>query len=340
MKVGVVGLGRMGAAIARRLTLGGHSCIVFDIDDALVAEVVADGAQEATDLEKLTESFEDDLRIIWLMVPASAVESVLDELVPHLSPYDIVIDGGNTNWLDDLDRASALGAQGIRLLDVGTSGGVWGLDRGYCLMVGGDTDAVATIVPILDTLSPGIDAAPRTNGRVGDPTPGETGWLHCGSAGSGHFVKMVHNGIEYGMMAALAEGLALLTAASGDVMDRLKGSETESVRAAERFDFRIDSITELWRRGSVIDSWLLDLAARALAEDASLDSYGVRVSDSGEGRWASQTGIDFALPMPVISAALQARFASQDSKDTGDRILSALRHQFGGHEKSLVPDVS
>jgi 6-phosphogluconate dehydrogenase len=264
----------------------------------------------------------------------------LDEIVPHLSPYDIVIDGGNTNWLDDLDRASALGAQGIRLLDVGTSGGVWGLDRGYCLMVGGDTDAVATIVPILDTLSPGIDAAPRTNGRVGDPTPGETGWLHCGSAGSGHFVKMVHNGIEYGMMAALAEGLALLTAASGDVMDRLKGSETESVRAAERFDFRIDSITELWRRGSVIDSWLLDLAARALAEDASLDSYGVRVSDSGEGRWASQTGIDFALPMPVLSAALQARFASQDSTDTGNRILSALRHQFGGHEKSLVPDVS
>jgi len=175
MKVGVVGLGRMGAAIARRLTLGGHSCIVFDIDDALVAEVVADGAQGATDLETLVESFEDDLRIIWLMVPASAVESVLDELVPHLSPYDIVIDGGNTNWLDDLDRASALGAQGIRLLDVGTSGGVWGLDRGYCLMVGGDTDAVATIVPILDTLSPGIDAAPRTNGRVGDPTPGETG---------------------------------------------------------------------------------------------------------------------------------------------------------------------
>ena len=340
MKVGIVGLGRMGAAIARRLGLGGHSCIVFDIDDALVAEVAADGAQGATDLETLVESFEDDPRIIWLMVPASAVESVLDELVPHLSPYDIVIDGGNTNWLDDLDRAQALGAKGIRLLDVGTSGGVWGLDRGYCLMVGGDTDAVATITPILDTLSPGIDAAPRTNERVGDPTPGETGWLHCGSTGSGHFVKMVHNGIEYGMMAALAEGLALLAAASGGVTDRLEGSGTEFVRAVERFDFPIESITELWRRGSVIDSWLLDLATRALAEDASLDSYGVRVSDSGEGRWASQTGIEFGLPMPVLSAALQARFASQDSTDTGNRILSALRHQFGGHEESLVPDVN
>jgi len=340
MKVGIVGLGRMGAAITRRLLSGGHNCIVFDIDKTLIAEVVADGAQETTDLETLAGSFEDDTRIIWLMVPPSAVKSVLDELVPYLSPDDVVIDGGNTNWLDDLDRASALNAQGIRFLDIGTSGGIWGLDRGYCLMVGGDTDAVAAVIPILNTLSPGIDAAPRTNGRTGDPRPGETGWLHCGSTGSGHFAKMVHNGIEYGMMAALAEGLALLTVVSGEVADDLEGSETKPVRAAKHFDFRIDSITELWRRGSVIDSWLLDLAARALAEDDSLDSYGERVSDSGEGRWASQTGVEFGLPMPVLSAALQARFASQESASTGNRILSALRHQFGGHGKSSVPDAN
>jgi len=340
MKVGIIGLGRMGAPIARRLMLGNHDCVVYDIDESLVADLVADGAEGATNLEALISSFEGDRTVLWVMLPATRVQSVLEELSSLLKPGDIVIDGGNTNWRDDLERAATLGANNIHLLDVGTSGGIWGIERGFCLMVGGDPNPVGIVAPIFGTLSPGIDAVQRTTGRDGEQTPEECGWLHCGPTGSGHFVKMVHNSIEYGMMGALAEGLALLAEASSpsNEVQNDAAATAPPLSNSFNFDFDIAAIAELWRRGSVINSWLLDLTSAAFVEDPVLSGYHSKVSDSGEGRWAAQASIELGLPMPVITAALHSRFASQGSAELSGRILSALRYQFGGHRELMGPD--
>jgi 6-phosphogluconate dehydrogenase len=318
MQIAMVGLGRMGANLVRRLMRGGHDCVVFDRDPATVARLTAEGATGAASLAELAGALVPP-RAVWVMVPADAVDGVLDELAPHLGPGDVVVDGGNSHHLDDVARAERLASRGIRFLDVGTSGGVHGLERGYCLMVGGDPDAVARLAPVFATLAPGAAAAPRTPGRSGPPAPEEVGWLHCGPVGAGHFVKMVHNGIEYGMMAAYAEGLAILDAASraGD--------------GPHRFPLDVAAIAELWRRGSVISSWLLDLTAAALAASPGLAELEGVVADSGEGRWTVQAAVDLGVPAHALSAALYARFASQGRAAFANRVQAAMRRQFGGH---------
>jgi 6-phosphogluconate dehydrogenase len=332
MELGMIGLGRMGANMVLRLQAAGHRCVVHDHSTAAVESLVARGATGAATVAELVAALTPP-RAVWLMVPAGVTDAVVSDVAAHLEPGDAVIDGGNSRWTDDITRAADLAAAGIDYLDVGTSGGVWGRERGYCLMVGGPVDAVQRVSPVLAALAPGPGAVDRTPGRDGDPAPEEQGWLHCGSAGAGHFVKMVHNGIEYGLMAAYAEGLNLLANAGAGDAALAADAETAPLEHPDHYRYALDlaAITELWRRGSVISSWLLDLIAGALVDDPDLARYAGRVSDSGEGRWTVDAAVDVGVPVPVISAALFGRFASQGRSLTGDRVQSAMRHAFGGH---------
>jgi 6-phosphogluconate dehydrogenase len=332
MRIAMVGLGRMGGDLSRRLMAGGHEVVAHDLDPAAVAALADDGAVPAASLEEMAAAL-DAPRIVWVMVPAGATGAVVEAVADVLGEGDVIIDGGNSNWNDDLAWAASLAGAGIHYVDIGTSGGVHGRERGYCLMVGGEAEIVDRLTPILDTLAPGVDAAPRTPGRTGDPAPGERGWLHCGPTGAGHFVKMVHNGIEYGMMAAIAEGLAVLDRADVGRTERESDAETAPMRdpGAYHYDIDLGAVAELWRRGSVIGSWLLDLTAAALARDPDLAAYEGRVSDSGEGRWTAQAAIDVGVPTPVLTAALHQRFSSRGNAEMSGKVLSAMRHAFGGH---------
>ena len=334
MQLGMIGLGRMGANMVRRLMRAGHECVVWDVDPSAVRALASEGAVGAPTLDQLAARLHPP-RAVWLMVPAAVVDASIHDLAPKLARDDIIIDGGNSRYHDDIRRAAELRAAGIRYVDVGTSGGVWGLDRGYCLMVGGEAEAVRRLEPVFAALAPGVGAAPRTPGRTEHDTgdTAEEGWLHCGPSGAGHFVKMVHNGIEYGLMAAYAEGLAILRGADAGTRARATDAETTPLAEPEhyQYDFDLREVVELWRRGSVIGSWLLDLTAAALLEDPHLDEYAGHVADSGEGRWTLMAAIDEAVPAPVLSAALFQRFASRGGSDFADKVLSAMRHQFGGH---------
>jgi 6-phosphogluconate dehydrogenase len=332
MELGMVGLGRMGGNMVRRLIRDGHRCVGFARSPETRQEYVKDGMIEGTSLQDLVSKLPTP-RVIWLMVPAATVDQTLEQLLPMLDTDDIVIDGGNSYYHDDIRRAAALKPKGIHYVDVGTSGGVWGLERGYCLMIGGEDATVKRLDPIFATLAPGIDAAPRTPGRDDGMGTAERGYLHCGPSGAGHFVKMVHNGIEYGLMAAYAEGLNILHHANVGKQGRTVDAETTPLRQPEhyQYDINIGEVTELWRRGSVVASWLLDLTAGALLESPQLDKFGGRVSDSGEGRWTITAAIDESVPAPVLSAALYARFSSRGESDYANKIQSAMRYAFGGH---------
>ena len=332
MQLGMIGLGRMGANMVVRLIRAGHDLHVYDSHAGPVEELAAKGARGSTSLEAFVRGLTAP-RAVWLMVPAAVVDPVLEALVPLLEPGDTVIDGANSYYHDDLRRAEQLKAKGLHYVDVGVSGGVWGLERGYCHMIGGEAEIVARLDPIFRALAPGLDAAPRTPGTAGAPTQAEYGYLHCGPNGAGHFVKMVHNGIEYGLMAAYAEGLGILRKAN---IGRAKGvvdAETTPLRDPRlyQYDFDMAAIAEVWRRGSVVSSWLLDLAASALRKSPDLAGFSGRVSDSGEGRWTLQAAIDEGVPTPVISNALFSRFASRGEAEYEDKLLSALRFEFGGH---------
>jgi 6-phosphogluconate dehydrogenase len=332
MQLGMIGLGRMGANMVRRLLKGGHQCVVYDMSAKAVAELVSEKAVGSASLAEFTKGLAKP-RAVWLMVPAAVVDKTIADLLPHLESGDILIDGGNSYYVDDIRRAKELKSKGIHYLDVGTSGGVWGLERGYCMMVGGETDVVKHLGPIFDTLSPGPGDIPRTAGREKVSGTSEQGWLQCGPNGAGHFVKMVHNGIEYGVMAAYAEGLAVLKAANIGKKDHSADAETTPLRDPEhyQYDLNLADITELWRRGSVISSWLLDLQASALIKDPDLSKFGGRVSDSGEGRWTIKAAIDEGVPAHVLSSALYERFSSRGEADFADKLLSAMRYEFGGH---------
>jgi 6-phosphogluconate dehydrogenase len=332
MQLGMIGLGRMGANMVRRLLRGGHECVVFDMSATAVAELAKEKAVGAASLAELTKKLKKP-RAVWLMVPAGVVDKSIADLLPHLEPGDILIDGGNSYYVDDIRRAKELKPRGIHYVDVGTSGGVWGLERGYCMMVGGEVDAVKHLDPIFATLAPGRGDIPRTPGREKVGGTSEQGYLHCGANGAGHFVKMVHNGIEYGVMAAYAEGLAVLKAANIGKKSGTVDAETTPLRDPEhyQYDLNLPDITELWRRGSVIASWLLDLQAAALIEDPVLSKFGGRVSDSGEGRWTIKAAIDEGVPAHVLSSALYERFSSRGEADFADKLLSAMRYEFGGH---------
>ena len=332
MQLGMVGLGRMGANMTTRLLEAGHELVVFDLNADAVQAAAAQGATAAATLQDLAAKLTPP-RAVWLMLPVAIVDRVLSELTPHLETGDLVVDGGNSWYHDDLRRSRELAAAGIDYLDVGVSGGVWGLRRGYCLMVGGASEAVARLEPILRSLAPGASSASRTPGRTGDPAPEEEGWLHCGPAGAGHFVKMVHNGIEYGLMAAYAEGLNILQHANEGATERAADAETTPLRHPDLYRYQLDlpAIAELWRRGSVVQSWLLDLTAQALRESPDLGAYAGRVSDSGEGRWTVLAAIDASVPAPVLSAALFDRFSSRGEGDFAHKALSAMRQGFGGH---------
>ena len=332
MRIGMVGLGRMGANMARRVMGAGIGCVAHDVNPDAVEQLAADGAEPAATIAALVAALEPP-RVVWLMVPAGLVGAVASDVTPLLEPGDVLVDGGNSHWRDDVDRSRALAADDIAYVDVGVSGGVHGLDRGYCLMVGGRDDAVERLAPVLTALAPGVGAAERTVGRGGEVAPEEQGWLHCGPPGAGHFVKMVHNGIEYGIMAAYAEGMAILR--NANQAGRVQDAETAPLREPEyyRYDLDVPAVAEVWRRGSVIGSWLLDLTAAALREDPDLDGYSGRVSDSGEGRWSLQAAIDQGVPTPVLASALFQRFTSRDHGDYADRVLSAMRMQFGGHDE-------
>ena len=335
MQIGMVGLGRMGANLVRRLMSGGHDCVVFDLNPAAVAALTDEGAVGAGSIEELASRLTAP-RVVWIMIPAAFVDSTIASLRPHLSSGDVIIDGGNSFFEHDIQRAQDLAVNGVTYLDVGTSGGVHGLERGFCLMIGGEESTVSRLEPVWQTLAPGIGAAPRTPGRDGPPQPGEEGYLHCGPAGSGHFVKMIHNGIEYGLMAAYAEGLAVLDRANLGGAGQRENAETAPLLDPERYRFDLDvaAVAELWRRGSVVTSWLLDLTTAALRSDPALTSYTGHVSDSGEGRWTVQTAVDLGVPVQVIASALWQRFSSRDEGDFADRALSAMRHQFGGHAEA------
>lgn len=332
MQLGMIGLGRMGANMVRRLTQRNHECVVYDVNASAVEALVADRATGTHSMQEFVQKLSQP-RAIWLMVPAALVDRVLAELAPLLAAGDIVIDGGNSFYRDDVRRAQELSAREIHYVDVGTSGGVAGLDRGYCLMIGGEKNIVEHLSPIFDALAPGIEAAPRTVGRSGAEITAEHGYLHCGPHGAGHFVKMVHNGIEYGLMAAYAEGLNILRHANAGAQHRSADAETAPMRDGEfyRYDFDLAAITEVWRRGSVVGSWLLDLTAKALNANPRLESFAGRVSDSGEGRWTIAAAIDESVPTPVLSAALYERFSSRGEADFANRVLSAMRQEFGGH---------
>ncbi len=332
MELGMVGLGRMGGNMVRRLMQAGHTCVGFARRPEARKEFVQYGMVEATSLKDVVGKLSAP-RVIWLMVPAATVDQTLEQLLPMLDKDDIVIDGGNSYYHDDIRRAAELKPKGIHYVDVGTSGGVWGLERGYCLMIGGEDATVKRLDPIFATLAPGIDAAPRTPGREDGMGTAERGYLHCGPSGAGHFVKMVHNGIEYGLMAAYAEGLNILHHANVGKQGRTVDAETTPLRQPEhyQYDINIGEVTELWRRGSVVASWLLDLTAGALLDSPQLDKFGGRVSDSGEGRWTITAAIDESVPAPVLSAALYARFSSRGESDYANKIQSAMRYAFGGH---------
>jgi 6-phosphogluconate dehydrogenase len=332
MQLGMIGLGRMGANMVQRLLAGGHRCVVFDRSPKAVEELVrakAVGASSAVDLVKKLET----PRAVWLMVPAAAVDATIDELLPHLTPGDIVVDGGNSYYVDDIRRAQQLADKRVHYVDVGTSGGVWGRERGYCLMIGGEDAVVKHLDPIFATLAPGAGDIARTPGRETVGGTAERGYLHCGPNGAGHFVKMIHNGIEYGIMAAYAEGLGVLRSANVGKRGHEVDAETTPLREPKyyQYDFNLSDITEVWRRGSVVASWLLDLSAAALTKDPGLKGFQGRVSDSGEGRWTIKAAIDEAVPVPVLSAALYERFSSRGEADFADKMLSAMRYEFGGH---------
>ena len=338
MQLGMIGLGRMGANIVRRLMRDGHECVVYDRNADVVKQLAADGATGAGSVEELAALLTPP-RAVWVMVPAGEITtSVITELSGKLEAGDIVIDGGNSYYREDLRHAELLAKNGIRLLDCGTSGGVWGLERGYCLMIGGDADAFAAVEPVFASLAPGVDAAGRTPGRSGEAEPCEKGYLHCGPSGAGHFVKMVHNGIEYGMMAAIAEGLDILGNADIGTRPRQGDAETAPLEHPEYYKYDIDvaAVAEVWRRGSVIGSWLLDLTATALHESPDLSGFAGRVSDSGEGRWTSVAAVEEGVPAPVLTAALYSRFSSRNLDEFGNKVLSAMRKQFGGHEERSV----
>jgi 6-phosphogluconate dehydrogenase len=335
MQVGMVGLGRMGANLVRRLMANGHECVVFDVNYEAVEDLSREGSLASKSLGELV-SLLDTPRVVWIMIPADFVDSTIASLRPLMGAGDIIIDGGNSFFEHDILRARDLASDGIIYVDVGTSGGVHGLDRGFCLMIGGDAATVSMLDPIWRALAPGIGAAPRTPGRDGPPQPGEEGYLYCGPAGAGHFVKMIHNGIEYGLMAAYAEGLAVLERANLGGSIRPDNAAVAPLQEPHRYQFDLDlaAVAELWRRGSVITSWLLDLTAAALRSDPDLSSYVGHVSDSGEGRWTVQSAVDLGVPVQVIASALWQRFSSRDEGDFADRTLSAMRHQFGGHAEA------
>jgi 6-phosphogluconate dehydrogenase len=339
MQLGMIGLGRMGGSMVRRLLRGGHACAVFDAQAERTASLAGAGATAAHSLAGLVAAL-DAPRVVWLMVPAAAIDSLLDDLVPLLEPGDVVVDGGNSHYVDAIRRALALEVAGIHHLDVGVSGGVWGEERGYCLMIGGGKSPVARLDPLFTTLAPGAGAAAHTPGRGGPGDTASRGYLHCGPAGAGHFVKMVHNGIEYGLMAAYAEGFNLLAHANVGANAPPADAETAPLRHPEhyRYDFPLPDVAEVWRRGSVIGSWLLDLVAIALAEDPQLTRFGGRVSDSGEGRWTAHAAIESSTPAPVLTAALFQRFSSRGEDALLNRLLSAMRYQFGGHLERPVDE--
>jgi 6-phosphogluconate dehydrogenase len=332
MQIGMIGLGRMGANMVRRLLRGGQQCVVFDRSAKVVEELAQEKALGASSLADFVKKLEKP-RAVWLMIPAAYVDSMIGDLLPHLEADDILIDGGNSYYVDDIRRAKELAAKRIAYVDVGTSGGVWGLDRGYCMMIGGPAPVVQRLDPIFSTLAPGMGEAPRTPGRENLGGTAEKGYLHCGPSGAGHFVKMVHNGIEYGLMAAYAEGLGILRSANIGKRQHAIDAETTPLRDPEhyQYDFNIRDIAEVWRRGSVIASWLLDLTATGLVKDPDLSEFSGRVSDSGEGRWTVKAAIDEAVPIPVLSAALYQRFSSRGEAEYADRLLSAMRFGFGGH---------
>ncbi len=334
MQIGMVGLGRMGANLARRLTKAGHECVVFDVVPAAVEALGTEGIAGAVTLESFVAKLSKP-RAVWVMVPAGVTGATVSELATNLDPGDIIIDGGNSYYRDDIERAQELRASGIHYVDCGTSGGVFGLERGYCLMIGGEHDVVEHLDPIFRSIAPGIDAAPRTPGKNGRPETAELGYLHCGPSGAGHFVKMVHNGIEYGLMAAYAEGLNIIHNADAGLRPRDTDAETTPLRDPDAYKYEIDvaQVAEVWRRGSVISSWLLDLTSAALTSDPNMTSFSGHVSDSGEGRWTALAAIDEGVPAPVIASALFSRFESRGNADYADRILSAMRKQFGGHEE-------
>jgi 6-phosphogluconate dehydrogenase len=335
MELGMVGLGRMGANMARRLMREGQRIVAFDVDPGAVAALEKDGAEGAASLEDLASKLAAP-RSVWVMVPAGEItERTVGDLAAVLAPGDAIVDGGNSYYRDDIRRAEMLREKGIDFVDCGTSGGVFGLERGYCLMIGGPDEAVARLDPVFATLAPGVEAAERTPGRSGDVTPAENGYLHCGPNGAGHFVKMVHNGIEYGMMAAYAEGLNILKNANAGKAEREADAETAPLEQPEYYQYDLDlpEVAEVWRRGSVIGSWLLDLTAAAMQESPDLSEFSGRVSDSGEGRWTSIAAIDEGVPSPVLTAALYERFYSRGLDDFGDKVLSAMRKQFGGHDE-------
>ena len=340
MQVGMIGLGRMGANMVRRLIRKGHSCVVFNRSPQAVNELVKEKAIGATSLADVVKKLAKP-RAIWLMVPAAVVDNTVADLSPHLEAGDILIDGGNSYYVDDLRRAKQLATQEIHYVDVGTSGGVWGLVRGYCMMIGGETEVIQRLDPIFSALAPGIDAASRTAGRDKINGTAEQGYLHCGPNGAGHFVKMVHNGIEYGIMAAYAEGLSVLRNANiGKRTNTAADAETTPLRDPEHYhyDMNLRDIAEVWRRGSVIASWLLDLTAIALLQDPNLSKFAGRVSDSGEGRWTVKAAIDEAVPAPVLTTALYERFSSRGEADFANKLLSAMRYQFGGHQEKSESD--
>jgi 6-phosphogluconate dehydrogenase len=332
MQLGMIGLGRMGANMVRRLMRHEHDAVVFDMSPDAVAQLAGEGATGGSSLEDFVAKLEQP-RAVWLMVPAAVVDQTLDALLPLLDADDVVIDGGNSNYRDDQRRAKRTGELGIHYVDCGTSGGVWGLERGYSQMIGGDDAAVERLTPIFKALAPGVEAAARTPGRDGELAPGEEGWLHCGPPGAGHFVKMVHNGIEYGLMAAYAEGLNILKHANAGAAQRDVDAETAPLADPEayRYDLDLTAVSEVWRRGSVIASWLLDLTAEALVASPQLDEFSGRVSDSGEGRWTALSAIEVGVPAPILTGALFERFESQGADQFANKLMSAMRAQFGGH---------
>jgi 6-phosphogluconate dehydrogenase len=332
MQLGMIGLGRMGGSMVQRLLRGGHACVVFDLESARVTRLAHDGATGSRSLDEFIRAL-DTPRVVWLMLPAAAVDAMLHELLPHLQPGDVVVDGGNSHYVDDIRRATALEARGVHYVDAGVSGGVRGVDRGYCLMLGGTSTAVARLDPLFKTLAPGFGVAERTPGRDPMNSTADEGYLHCGPAGAGHFVKMVHNAIEYALMAAYAEGFNILAHADVGVGVPPVDAETAPLRHPEhyQYDFALPDVAEVWRRGSVIGSWLLDLTAEALAREPDLQTFSSGVSDSGEGRWAAHAAIESATPAPVLTAALFQRFSSRGEDYFSNRLLSAMRYQFGGH---------
>ncbi len=334
MQVGMIGLGRMGANMVRRLMKRGHQCVVFDVNPKSVQELAAEGAVGTSSWEDFVAKLEKP-RVAWMMIPVAFVDQTIEKLSSLLEPGDILVDGGNSYYIDDIARAGRLKAKGLHYVDVGTSGGIWGLERGYCQMIGGEPDVVRHLDPVFAALAPGMDAAPtRTPGRdSATPSTSEQGYLHCGPNGAGHFVKMVHNGIEYGIMAAYAEGMNILRHADVGLREHDKDAETTPLRDPEhyQYQFPLADVAEVWRRGSVIGSWLLDLTASALLRDPSLEEFSGRVSDSGEGRWTIQAAVDEAVPAPVLTTALFARFSSRGESNFADRVTSAMRKEFGGH---------